>query len=86
MLHGVCVARRASGQGIAARALSDVLARLAQGCVRKVSASYFADNTHIRGCLQALGFLDEGYLVAQTTRHGVPVDMYLVAKFLKGQG
>lgn len=83
MLHGVCVCRRVSGRGVADAALSRVLEGLQADGVAKVSASYFADNAHIRACLKRVGFVDEGFLQDQTTRGGVPMSMWLVAKLLK---
>ncbi len=84
MLHGVCVARRVSGKGVADAALCLVLEQLQAEGVRKVSASYFVENRHIRACLKRVGFVDEGYLRDQTTQGGVPVSLWLVAKLLKG--
>jgi len=84
MLHGVCIARRVSGRGIADRALRDVLEQLQAEGVQKVSASYFVDNRHIRACLKRLGFVDEGLLHERAIRGGVPVALWLVARMLKG--
>jgi RimJ/RimL family protein N-acetyltransferase len=83
MLHGVSVARCYSGRGIADLMLHSLLATLQAEGVRKVSASYFADNAHIRACLKRVGFVDEGFLQDQTTRGGVPLSMWLVAKLLR---
>ncbi len=84
MLHGVCFAQSVQGTGIAANALAAVLVELARQNVRKVSASYFADNLRVRRFLQRQGFVDEGFLVNQTRRHGVLTSMYLVAKMVGG--
>jgi RimJ/RimL family protein N-acetyltransferase len=83
MLHGVCFARSVQGTGIAASSLTAVLVELARQNVRKVSASYFADNQRVRKFLQRQGFQDEGFLVNQTRRHGVLTSMHLVAKMLE---
>lgn len=83
MLHGVCFAKSVQGTGIAAIALTAVLVELAQHQVRKVSASYFADNQRVRRFLARHGFVDEGFLVNQTRRHGVLTSMHLVAKMLE---
>lgn len=82
MLHGVCISRAFSGRGVADAAITLVLEELSSRGVEKVSASYFADNTKIRQCLARAGFLDEGYLMAQTTKQGRTIDMRLVAKLL----
>jgi RimJ/RimL family protein N-acetyltransferase len=82
MLHGVCFAKAVHGTGLAARSLTAVLVELARQNVRKVSASYFADNQRVRRFLQRQGFVDEGFLVNQTRRHGVLTSMYLVARML----
>jgi RimJ/RimL family protein N-acetyltransferase len=82
MLHGVCFAKAVQGTGVAATALTAVLVELARQNVRKVSASYFADNQRVRRFLQRQGFVDEGFLVNQTRRHGVLTSMYLVARML----
>jgi RimJ/RimL family protein N-acetyltransferase len=86
MLHGVCVSRLVSGRGIAEIALHQLLDRKAAQGVEKVSAAYFWDNAHIRACLSRVGFVDEGILRGHTTKQGVPVDMRLVAKWLKDKG
>ena len=83
MLHGVCFAKAVQGTGIAATAFMAVLVELARQNVRKVSASYFADNLRVRRFLQRQGFVDEGFLVNQTRRHGVLTSMYLVARMLE---
>jgi RimJ/RimL family protein N-acetyltransferase len=82
MLHGVCFAKAVQGTGVAATALTAVLVELARQNVRKVSASYFEDNQRVRRFLQRQGFVDEGFLVNQTRRHGVLTSMYLVARML----
>ena len=84
MLHGVCISRRVKGQGVADAALTAVLEQLGREGVRKVSASYFTDNAHIRACLKRLGFVDEGFLQDHTLRGGLPVSLWLVAKMVKG--
>jgi RimJ/RimL family protein N-acetyltransferase len=83
MLHGVCFAKAVQGTGVAATALTAVLVELARQNVLKVSASYFADNLRVRRFLQRQGFVDEGFLVNQTRRHGVLTSMYLVARMLE---
>ena len=83
MLHGVCFAKAVHGTGIAATAFTAVLVELARQNVGKVSASYFADNLRVRRFLQRQGFVDEGFLVNQTRRHGVLTSMYLVARMLE---
>jgi RimJ/RimL family protein N-acetyltransferase len=83
MLHGVCFAQAVHGTGIAATALAAVLVELARQNVRKVSANYFEDNLRVRRFLQRQGFVDEGFLVNQTRRHGVLTSMYLVARMLE---
>jgi RimJ/RimL family protein N-acetyltransferase len=82
MLHGVCFAESVHGTGMAASSLTAVLVELARQNVRKVSASYFADNQRVRRFLQQQGFVDEGFLVNQTRRHGALTSMYLVARML----
>ncbi len=84
MLHGVCISRRVSGRGVADAALAQVLAALQLDGVQKVSAAYFANNRHIRACLQRVGFVDEGFLQDHMVQGGIPVSMWLVAKLLKG--
>ena len=84
MLHGVAISRAVSGRGIADVALLQLLERLAAQGIRKVSASYFSDNTHIRACLKRVGFVDEGFLQDHATRDGRPVSLWLVAKMIKG--
>jgi RimJ/RimL family protein N-acetyltransferase len=83
MLHGICFAKAVQGTGLAARSVTAVLVELARQNVRKVSANYFADNQRVRKFLQRQGFVDEGFLVNQTRRHGVLTSMHLVAKMLE---
>jgi RimJ/RimL family protein N-acetyltransferase len=83
MLHGICFAKVVHGTGVAGIALAAVLVELARQNVRKVSASYFEDNQRVRRFLQRHGFVDEGFLVHQTRRHGVLTSMYLVARMLE---
>jgi RimJ/RimL family protein N-acetyltransferase len=83
MLHGVCFAKAVHGTGMAGIAFAAVLVELARQNVRKVSANYFEDNTRVRRFLQRQGFVDEGFLVHQTRRHGVLTSMYLVARMLE---
>ena len=84
MLHGVAISRAVSGRGIADVALEQLMQQLASQGIRKVSASYFADNAHIRACLRRVGFVDEGFLQDHVFRNGRPVSLWLVARMLKG--
>jgi RimJ/RimL family protein N-acetyltransferase len=82
-LHGVCFVSWTHGKGIAAPALCAVLDVLRGDGVRKISATYFADNRRIRSLLERCGFQPEGYLTAHTCRHHVWCDCILVAQLLR---
>jgi len=84
MLHGVCFTKSVHGKGAAAAAMAKLFEFLEGMGVRKVSASYFADNGRARRFFSKLGAVDEGHLKAQTLRGGAPVNMRLVAFFLGG--
>jgi RimJ/RimL family protein N-acetyltransferase len=84
MLHGVSISRAVSGRGIADVALEQLMQQLTAQGIRKVSASYFADNAHIRACLKRVGFIDEGFLQDHAMQDGRPVSLWLVARMLKG--
>lgn len=82
--HGICFTRRVCGTGIPADAIGQFLeARFANG-VEKICASFFADNLRVARFFQKLGAVSEGLHRKHTVRHGVPIDVALVAIFAEG--
>lgn len=79
--HGIVFTQAVHGLGVSQTAVLDVLGGLWDLGVAKVSASYFADNVRVGRFLSRLGAQPEGLLKQQTTRHGQPVDLQLVAFF-----
>lgn len=77
----VCFAREVHGKGIAREAVLLMLRMLFAEGVEKVQAAYFADNWPVRRFLKKLKAKDEGFLIGQTTKRGLPIDMYMVALF-----
>jgi RimJ/RimL family protein N-acetyltransferase len=77
----LCFAREVHGKGVAREAIMQMLWILFQEGVEKVQAMYFADNWPVRRFLKKLNAKDEGFLISQTTRKGLPTDMYMVALF-----
>lgn len=79
--HGICFARSAWGRETTMTAVCSVIAQLFKEGVKKICASYFADNEKIRRFLSDLGAEDEGLLHAHTMRDGIPISMRVVAIF-----
>ncbi len=79
--HGICFTRSACGCGVAREAVTRVLADLYASGVEKISATVFADNRRVRRFFQKLGATEEGTLVAQAVRRGLPIDLTVLALF-----
>lgn len=79
--HGICFARAVHGQRIAKHAVRHVLDLIFASGTEKIQAAFFATTPRINRFLLGLGAVTEGLLRKQATRHGVPVDMQLLAFF-----
>lgn len=81
VFHGICLTRHATGKGIGTLAVRTVLQTLYREGVEKVCAYFFADNVPVRRMFDKLGAVEEGLQMAQTVRHGLTVDLQLMACF-----
>lgn len=77
----LCFSRTVHGKGVAREAVLQMLRLLFSEGIEKVQVAYFADNWPVRRFLKKLKAKDEGFLMAHTTKKGLPVDMHMVALF-----
>lgn len=80
--HGICIAPRFRRQGVAIQAIEEVILQAAGDGIRKLEATFFADNDPVRTLFEQLGFEREGLRRAVTRRNGQPLDMLCYGKVL----